>query len=157
MSCFFVNPAMRVNAVRAHAVAAKLDKGRGTQRLAHHLVRHRGVCLRPARGGSWARARYGEGVRGLEGFAAATACARALRCPYGARDGVVGDGAGVNSCCTYAMLNRNDGPLAFRRLGRGDYREPPKPVVADLSGVVQTDFLRMEECSADGASVLSTR
>ena len=52
-------------------------------------------------------------------------------------------------CCTLltsTMRNSNERPLVSQDLGEGT-TEPPKPVVADLSGVAQTGFFRMEECS----------
>ena len=86
----------------------------------------------------------------LRSVIATTACARALRCPYGARGDSECVDAGSDGCCTLRVDARrvcNDIPSSLRRLGRGDYREQPKAGAAELSGVAQTDFLRMEECS----------
>jgi len=63
-----------------------------------------------------------------------------------------GDGVWMNArrraFATLRLSSHRDsnGPSSFAVL-EVDYREQPKAVVADLSGVVQTYFLRMEECS----------
>ena len=99
----------------------------------------------PAGGSSWA---YGA-VRGCEGLMlrrrararcaalmgrAAATWVLALVCYF---------------CCTLRVDDaqfQRERPLVSQDLGEGT-TEPPKPVVADLSGVAQTGFFRMEECS----------
>ncbi len=62
----------------------------------------------------------------------------------------MGTGAGVLLLLYLTNVDdaqfQRERPLVSQDLGEGT-TEPPKPVVADLSGVAQTGFFRMEECS----------